>query len=148
MKTAFEEYFNVSEQLPTYIRSKVLLNEDGTCAFAGAIVLQPLPFADEATLKNMPVGERLAGIVNELPENGVENTAKRFFSAKSENIELRFAQYKGNCSKAYIGGMLVTLGRAELDEIVRLDGAVKVHCHYCNHDYAFDGEDVAALFKK
>ena len=70
------------------------------------------------------------------------------FIAKKEDFERRFAQYKCNCSREYIGGMLVTLGRVQLEDIVRTEGAVKVHCHYCNTDYAFYGEDVRKLFEE
>ena len=48
---AFEEYYRISEQLPTFIATVVELSEEGKCTFASAAVLQPLPFADEKTVR-------------------------------------------------------------------------------------------------
>ena len=48
---AFEEYFRISEQLPTYFQTDVQLSDNGEVVFAGVAVLQPLPFADEKTLE-------------------------------------------------------------------------------------------------
>lgn len=145
---AFEGYFSGSEQLPTYLRTVVCTNENGECIFAGGAVLQPLPFADEEVLRALPKGEDLGEIARKISELGLENTAKRYFSAKNEDLERRFAQYKCNCSRAYIGDMLVTLGRAQLEDIVRTEGKVGVHCHYCNTDYVFYMEDVRKLFEE
>jgi redox-regulated HSP33 family molecular chaperone len=33
-------------------------------------------------------------------------------------------------------------------QIIREDGAVRVHCHYCNTDYTFGEEDADQLFSK
>ena len=62
-------------------------------------------------------------------------------------IEKR-AQYKCRCSKAYLGEVLVSLGEAQMREIIREDGAVRIHCHYCNTDYEFYDEDVDYLFPR
>lgn len=145
---AFEAYFASSEQLPTYLRSVVETDDRGRCAFAGGIVLQPLPFADEETIDKLPKGEELKKIVSQIPVIGLKNTAKRFFSAKNEDLEGRFAQYKCNCSRRYIGDMLVTLGREGLENIIRTEGEIKVHCHYCNADYVFYADDVRKLFEE
>jgi len=32
--------------------------------------------------------------------------------------------------------------------IIREDGAVRIHCHYCNSDYAFTDNDADELFLK
>ena len=63
---AFETYYKESEQLPTRLKTLVKLDEKGECVFAGVVVLQPLPFADETVLErteNAPLEEILrAGV--------------------------------------------------------------------------------------
>lgn len=144
---AFEEYYRISEQLPTYLKTTVELNEKGECAFAGVAVLQPLPFASEQTLekvKNTPLYKLIA----EIKTLGVEGAAKSWFSPDESVWDLRKAVYKCNCSKGYLTRVLVPLGEEELRRIVREDGAVKIHCHYCNSDYEFTDKDVDGIFKK
>ena len=56
--------------------------------------------------------------------------------------------YKCNCSRAYLQEVLVSLGEAQMRQIIKEDGAVRVHCHYCNTDYAFTDADADTMFKK
>ena len=143
---AFEEYFRISEQLPTRIGTIVEMGEDGVCLFAAVIALQPLPFAEPQTLTevaDMP----LTDLLNSIKTYGIEETAKAYFSMDGV-WELREAKYQCNCSRKYIGGVLASLGEAQMRQIIQEDGAVRVHCHYCNTDYEFGDEDADRLFKK
>jgi molecular chaperone Hsp33 len=143
-----EEYYRVSEQLPTFISTVVDFDEQGELAFAGIAVLQPLPFTDEKTVEALPKGEALQEIVRKIRLFGVEKVAKDEFSAKPDGIKGGKATYTCNCSRAYLMQVLTSLGEAQMRAIIREDGAVRVHCHYCNTDYAFDDKDADVIFKK
>ena len=116
------------------------------CAFAGAAVLQPLPFASEKVLNSLPTEAELGKIAEQISALGPEKCAQTYFSAKSAVLEEREAAYKCNCSREYLSGVLVSLGKEELEDILRKDGEIRVHCHYCNTDYRFTREDVDKLF--
>ncbi len=144
---AFEEYYRISEQLPTYLKTTVELNEKGECVFAGVAVLQPLPFASEETLERVK-NTSLSELLGKVKVSGVESAAKDCFVPDCSVWDLRKAEYKCNCSKEYLTRVLVPLGEEELRRIVREDGAVRIHCHYCNSDYEFTDNDVDGIFKK
>ena len=144
---AFEEYYRISEQLPTYIKTRVDLDEKGNCVFAGVAVLQPLPFADEETLKKVETTE-LSALLEEVKTLGVEETARLHFDVDKDVFELRRAVYKCNCSRRYLMRVLVSLGEEQLREIIKDEGAARIHCHYCNTDYEFDEEDADKLFPR
>lgn len=144
----FEEYYRISEQLPTFIKTAVEFNADGAIEFAGIAVLQPLPFASEKTLSDCAQPKLLASALKDLKEKGVEQTAIARFAAEAPRLELRTAEYKCNCSRSYLSGVLVSVGKDTLKQIVREDGAVKVHCHYCNSDYEFTDDDVEKMFEE
>ncbi len=141
-----EEYYRISEQLPTRIKTVVEVDEQGACVFAGVIALQPLPFASEASLSKVNTLD-LKEILYALKGRGVEDCARRYFG-EIEEIQLRRAEYRCNCSRDYLAGVLVTLGEAQMRDIIRTEGAVRVHCHYCNTDYEFTSEDADKLFAK
>lgn len=144
---SFEEYFRISEQLPTYIATAVEFDEKENLVFAGLAVLQPLPFADEETLiktQSMPLYQ----IVQTLKKEGVEQTAKTYFPLDKEVWDLREVQYKCNCSREYLTRVLVSLGNEQMQQIIKEDGAVRVHCHYCNTDYEFTEEDRRKIFRE
>ncbi len=144
---AVEEYFQISEQLPTRIATLVKQNEGGMVAFAGVIALQPLPFASEKTLQAV-AGIPLSEILEALSQAEPVAVAKTYFALEEETIEKREATYRCHCSREYLAGVLATLREGELREIIREEGAVRIHCHYCNRDYAFDDQDIDKLFQK
>ena len=143
----FEEYFRISEQLPTRLHSSVELDEDGKCRFAGVVAVQPLPFADEETLAAVASLD-LSALLEKIKNEGTMSALKSQFDVEEETLEVRDAQYKCNCSREYLSRVMVSLGETELRRIVREDGAVRVHCHYCNTDYEFFDEDIDRLFGK
>lgn len=144
---AFEEYYRISEQLPTRISTEVEIDEKGECVFAGVVALQPLPFANETALKAV-AQTNLKKTLETLKTQSVEEAVKACFVTDETVWETRGAEYKCNCSREYLKGVLVTLGEKELRQIIKEDGAVRVHCHYCNADYEFTEEDADALFVK
>jgi molecular chaperone Hsp33 len=141
-----EEYYRISEQLPTFFGIVVDFDDEDKVAFAGIAVLQPLPFTDERTIEGLPKGEALCTLVREIAKKGVDEVAITAFSAKKDGIKGKRATYTCNCSRAYLKQVLTSLGEAQMRTIIREDGAVRVHCHYCNTDYAFDDKDADEMF--
>lgn len=143
----FEEYFRISEQLPTRLRTVLEQDENGKCLFAGVVAVQPLPFADEETLAAVASLD-LSKILKEIKKEGTMVALKSNFDVEEDTLEVREAQYKCNCSREYLSRVMVSLGEIQLRQIIREDGAVRVHCHYCNTDYEFFDEDIDRLFQK
>ncbi len=144
---AFEEYYAVSEQLPTYIRTCVRFTKRGGCAFAGVAALQPLPFCDEETLRKVREYS-LDDLLALVEKRGITESIRQSFTPEENVWEERGAKYKCNCSRRYLLKVLASLGEREMRQIIREDGAVRVHCHYCNKDYSFTEEDADRLFGK
>jgi len=145
---SFEDYYFTSEQLPTFIKTVLKRDSDGEVEFCGIIVAQPLPFASEETFAKIPDGYALEEILNEVQTLGLFAAAEKYFGAKAENCNYRQAEYRCNCSREYLKGVIVSIGETELRKMVKEDGSIKVHCHYCNTDYEFVDEDIDELFPK
>ena len=141
----FEEYFRISEQLPTRLYSAVEFDGGGNCVFAGVIAVQPLPFADAQTLEKVRALD-LAKIAQNIRKDGTMAALKADFEVDLSVLEEREAQYKCNCSRDYLTRVLVSLGEQQMRQIIREDGAVRVHCHYCNTDYEFTDKDADEIF--
>ncbi|MBE5751111.1 MAG: Hsp33 family molecular chaperone HslO [Clostridiales bacterium] len=142
---SFEEYYAVSEQLPTRIYTTVEFDLTGKVAFAGVAVLQALPFADESAQTGMQTA-RLDNLLAAVKEQGVERAVERVFGKSDEVWETREAVYQCNCSRERLLGVLVTLGERQVRQIIQEDGKINAHCHYCNTDYIFTEEDANGLF--
>jgi molecular chaperone Hsp33 len=51
-----------------------------------------------------------------------------------------------SCSRDRVGGMLLGLGRTEVDGIIVEQGRVEVGCDFCGVKYHFDAVDVGEVF--
>lgn len=141
-------YFHQSEQIPTAVAIGVKV-VDGVCRAAGGVIMQLLPGTSDENMDRAE--ERMQAFVNaaEVVERlGADGIMREYFAevAKDSGVYLTFPEYKCNCSRAKISGVLATLGKSELDSIIKEEGQVKVHCHYCNRDYIFTQKDVDKLF--
>lgn len=136
----FAAYFAYSEQLPTAVAVGVKIGETGECLGAGGVFLQPLPGArEESVAKAEQAIQRFGSISSLLQEMSAEALAEKYFG-NVKYYTLR-PEYKCNCSRNYIAGILAAMGEEELRSIVREEGKISVHCHYCNTDYDFTAED-------
>ncbi len=145
------DYFHQSEQIPTAVSVGVKLADDNTCLSAGGVVLQLLPGTSE---ENMARAEEAMGNflhpAEAISTYGAEGIIRTFFAGEIEQkgLYLLHPDYICNCSRAKFEGIISTLGKEELLAICKEQGAVKVHCHYCNTDYTFFEEDILKLFDK
>lgn len=141
---AFEGYFRQSEQLPT----RLLLACDG--ARAAGLMLQKLPGDggdDDGWNRVGALFETLGSA--ELLALAPADTIHRLFHEESAHAmggkPLRFAC---SCSRERVAAMLVSLGIGEAEAAVAAgDGEARVLCEFCGHDYRFDAEAVASLFR-
>lgn len=141
----FAAYYAFSEQTPTAMALGVLIGKDGSCKGAGGVVIQALPEAED---KNLAATEDiingLSDVSKQIKELGAEGIMKKYFGA--EHYEEYFPEYKCLCSREYIEGVLRSLGKEELKDIVKKEGAVKVDCQFCRKEYVFTDEDVDKMF--
>ncbi len=141
----FSAYFLTSEQRPTAIAVGVKIAPDGNCLGAGGVIMQPLPFASEESLSRIEREiAQFSSVSTLVRERGAEGILKEYFGV--EDAQKQEVFYRCHCAKEKIEEILHSMGREELEKIVAEEGKVSVHCHYCNTDYDFDGEDVARLF--
>lgn len=142
----FEYYYRLSEQLPTYIRTDATFDEHGLVKSSGGIFLQPMP---GASVKSRQYAENAAEELSGLAErpDDAEKLMRSFFDV-SGGISSRTPEYRCKCSREYVAGVLKGMGEKELRDIVRAEGKINVHCHYCNSDYGFFEGDIDEMFPK
>ncbi len=144
-----EHYFDVSEQIPTKVRVGALFSGE-KCVAAGGVVLQLLPGHEEGALRYAEdKAAQLCNVAADIAELGAEGIVKEYFAEETAGAYTYITepQYRCNCSREKIAALLATMGRAELEDIIREQGKVSVHCHYCNTDYDFMQEDIDKILK-
>ena len=123
----FTAYYAYSEQQPTAIALGVKIGTDGKCVGAGGVILAALPFATEKSIvKAEKVMENFSDISSKIETIGVEGVIKTFFDGEiDEKINEFFPEYKCLCSKEYVEGILLSLGKEELYDIIEKEGQIK-----------------------
>lgn len=144
-------YFATSEQTPTAVGLGVLVEVDGHIAAAGGFIIQLMPEADEETIEKLE--KRLGGIrsVTEMVNSGLD--AVGIIREILGDIEFKVYEekeiaYKCNCSKERLERALISIGKAELAEIIQEQGKAELVCHFCNSKYHFDREELVDLLDK
>ena len=142
-------YFRDSEQIPTALSFGAEV-KDGKVKAAGGVVIQLMPGHGEKDEEAAwEKAEALSDAAGAVFRHGAEGILREYFGVQPDGkgVYLSFPEYKCNCSRKKITGVIVPLGRAELESIIAEQGCVKVHCHYCNKDYTFTQDDVDKLFR-
>ena len=81
-----------------------------------------------------------------LEKHSAEEILREYFGAvKFYTLE---PEYKCNCSRNYIEGILAAMGEKEIRAVIAEQGKIDVHCHYCNTDYTFSPEDAEEIIRK
>lgn len=141
----FTAYYAYSHQIPTAIALGVKIGKDCTCIGAGGVIIQALPFAsDSALAKAEEIMGKLKSISTLIQNGGAEGIICDFFG--DIKYEKYYPKYNCLCDRKNIEQVLVSLGKAELYDIIQKEGKIKVDCQFCDKIYEFDKEDVDNLF--
>lgn len=143
-------YFAVSEQVPSTVGLGVLMNKDNTVSCAGGFIIQLMPFAEDELITRLE--EKLSTVTSVTgmlskgmtPEMILEELLGEFGLEILDKIPTCFTC---NCSKHKVEKVLISLGKKELEDIIKDDKGVDLNCQFCNTDYHFDTEELKRLYK-
>lgn len=144
----FAMYFTASEQTPSLVSLGVLVNDEKVEA-AGGLIIQMLPGASEAAIQSV---EYSAGMFMDISatmkEYHLEGAVNQLLlHLEPEVLERKQPEYVCDCSRERIEKALITLGKDELEDMIRTQKGCEVDCHFCNKRYAFSEEDLKMLLE-
>ncbi|WP_122036491.1 Hsp33 family molecular chaperone HslO [Aliivibrio sp. EL58] len=147
LAACFEGYFERSEQLKT--RLWLRLGEFEGKPHAAGMLLQVMPdgtgsaddFEHLEQLTDTIKNEELFGL------EGEDVLYRLYNQDKVQLFEPQHVEFFCGCSRERSAGAIVTIERAEVDDIVKTEGKVSLHCDYCGTSYDFDSIDVANIFE-
>ena len=143
-------YFAQSEQTPTACALGVLVDRDLSVKVAGGYLIQLLPGAPDDVIDRVEDGIRRAGAVTKMLENGM--TPEDILGQVCGELGVVFmetteVEYKCYCSRDRVTSALISLGKAELEEIANDGKTFPVECQFCDTVYEFTPEDIQNLIK-
>lgn len=158
-------YYFISEQQNTSIGLGVKINKDKSVLAAGGMFVQMIPGAEDEAITELEkmIGDMppLTSIIEETMNNGSGKTEEgllvdlmdRIFGSLSEEYKPEVLEYKDivlecDCSEERMAQALMTIGKKDLEEIVREDGQAELSCHFCGSKYTFEKELLEEMLSK
>ena len=141
----FAMYYLESEQIPSLCALGTLVGEE--IISAGGILIQAMPGCSDELLDALEIRAELFGAVSQLlQEMTLEEIVRGCFRGlEPEILEEIPLTLQCDCSREYIERVLLSMGEAEIRDLIRTQNGCEVSCHFCRSQYAFTGSELEAL---
>ena len=148
-------YFAQSEQIPTVCALGVLVDTDWSCRAAGGVLIQLLPFADNATVEVLERNISALSNVSSLFDRGMSNLEIADIALQGIEYDVfdeLEVEYRCNCTRERVEKALITLGKSEMEKLLaeqEADGKgeqLEVCCRFCDKKYYFGKADSDRMF--
>ncbi len=144
----FTNYFVNSEQRQSAVALGVLVNKDGVKA-AGGYLITPMPDATDEEISKVEQAIFKAGAISKMLDENLTllEIAKKVTGDKNVKVieDEKIPAYECDCSKENIAEGLATLGKTEIENIIKEDGKAEIICHFCNKRYNFTKEELEEI---
>lgn len=144
-------YFAQSEQTPSAIGLGVLVETDTSIRRAGGFIIQLLPDATDEMIDQLE--KKLATIpyvsdlldMGQTPEDILEMILGDFDLKILDTVPTTFYC---NCTRERVEKALISIGKDELEKIIKEDKKANLHCHFCSKEYDFNEEQLMTLLEE
>ncbi|GLR04614.1 33 kDa chaperonin [Vibrio hyugaensis] len=141
-----EGYFANSEQLKT--RLWIRTGEHEGKAHAAGMMIQIMPDGTGAPEDFDHLEQLTDTVKNEelftLPANEL---LYRLYNQDTVRLyEPQPVEFHCGCSRERSGAAIITVDRAEINDILAEEGSVSLHCDYCGTSYSFDESEITELY--
>ena len=144
-------YFVESEQIPTACGLGVLVDRDQSVKAAGGYLIQLMPGANEDTICKVEGGIMAASSVSALLAE--DDDPEHLLRTVMSDFDLKIldstpVEYRCYCSRDRVERALISLGRDELEAILRDQGGCQMTCQFCDAVYDFSAADLEKLLQE
>ena len=144
-------YFATSEQVPSSVGLGVLMEKDNTVRQAGGFIIQLMPFTEESVISKLEENLKKVTSVTALLEEG--HTPESLLAVLLEGFDIEInekipTQFYCNCCKERVEKALISVGKKEIQDMIREGKEIELNCHFCNKNYIFTVEELKDILKR
>jgi len=141
----FTAYFAESEQIPSACGLGVLVDRDRSVLAAGGFIMQLLPGAPDNVIDLIEANIADTGAVTGvLCSGGVDALIESIMSGLSARVLERIAVgYKCACSRERFLSAVLSLDKAELDDMREKGERIEVCCQFCEAVYHYEVSEIS-----
>lgn len=144
-------YFAESEQIPTLLALGVLVDKDATVRAAVGVLVQLLPFADEAVIAKLEENAAALTNISHLFDEGktlTEIAEIALCGIEYDPFDVLEVEYRCNCSRDRMKRALLSVGKKDLLDMFAEQAAegkpaeLELSCRFCGAAYTFTARDL------
>ena len=143
-------YFVESEQIPTACALGVLVGLDQSVTAAGGYLIQLLPGASEDMITRIEAGVHAMGSVSHALADGLDGEGLLRTVLKDFDLEIlekHPVEYRCYCSRDRVTRALISMGRKDLEELIRDQGKAELTCQFCDQVYRYSKEELEEVLQ-
>ena len=115
---------------------------------AGGFIVQLMPFAEGNVIEKLEANLSRIHSVTKLLEDG--NSPEQILGILLEGMDMEIlsdmpVEFYCNCSRERVAKALYSIGKKEMDEMIKDGEPIEVKCHFCNTAYQFSVEDLVQI---
>ncbi len=138
-------YFATSEQIPTSLALGVLMEKNNTVKHAGGFIIQLMPYAEETIISDLEKRLKDYSSITSLMDKGM--TPYDMMNRLFDGYDITFTKettplYKCDCSKERTFKAVMSIGRKDIEEMLKEGEPIQVECHFCNQKYTFTPDEL------
>ena len=141
-------YFVESEQIPTACALGVLVGLDQSVTAAGGYIIQLLPGASDDLISKIEAGVHSLGPVSSALAGGLDGEGLLravLTDFQLEILEKHPVEYRCYCSRERVSRALISMGKADLTDLIAEQGQAELTCQFCDRIYHFSKEELEQL---
>lgn len=141
-------YFVESEQIPTACALGVLVGLDQSVTAAGGYIIQLLPGASDDLISKIEAGVHSLGPVSSALAGGLDGEGLLravLTDFQLEILEKHPVEYRCYCSRERVSRALISMGKADLTDLIAEQGQAELTCQFCDQIYHFSKEELEQL---
>lgn len=143
-------YYSISEQIPTVCNIGTLFGDNGEILSAMGYMVQVVPPVSEKSLKvleeNLLKMNDTSAVVRGFEPESVALAALSGLGGSV--LDSWDAAYHCDCSRERTRGILMSLGKEEIERLAEEQKETEVCCHFCNKKYVFSADELLKMLKE
>ncbi|MTI81910.1 MAG: Hsp33 family molecular chaperone HslO [Firmicutes bacterium] len=145
------KYLLKSEQTPSAVSLGVLVQTDNSVQASGGLLVQLMPGAEDSTLDKLEQGLAILPTISDLVMQGA--TPEDMIHMLTVGLDVKILDkmplnFSCNCSRERLEGVLISMGRDELTDVIEEQGEAELQCHFCAEKYHFDKNNLQKLLNE
>lgn len=143
-------YFSSSEQVPSSVGLGVLLDRENFVRQAGGFILQLMPDTPEEVISTLEKNLSKISSVTTMLEEG--KSPEDIAAIVLEGLDLQVlekipVQLSCNCSQERVTKALISVGEAEIQDMIQEGKPIEMNCQFCGSKYTFSVEELKEILK-